>query len=437
MRSAWGGGVILMGQGIKLVLGMVSLITLARLLSPVEFGLVAMVNAVIGFAGGFRDLGLPSATIQRQEINHRQISTLFWMNAVLSLLITLFFFAAAPLLAWFYHDPRVMGITLALSLVFLIDGVARQHEALLSRQMRFPGLIAIEVLSTTVGLTSAILLARAHFSYWALVGQEIVIASVSTMAIWTWSGWWPGKPAWDKEVRPMVNFGLNLAGFKLLNYLTMNLDWILIGRFCQAGQLGFYEKSYNLLAIPYRQLTAPLTRVIIPALSRLQKNPERYRSFYIAGLAFSFALSLPLIAFLFVDAETAVLALLGSRWLPLVSILRVMAPALFFGRFNIITNWPFISLGHVDRQLRWAAYLIVPTLLGYFLGIRWGTVGVAATMSITTCGLRIPAIIYCFHDTHLKLRDVWLAAWRPFFSSISAGFFLWSLHSLFLFPPRG
>jgi O-antigen/teichoic acid export membrane protein len=107
-----------------------------------------------------------------------------------------------------------------------------------------------------------------------------------------------------------------------------------------------------------------------------------------------------------------------------------MAPGIFFGKFNIITNWAFISLGHVDRQLRWGFILAIPTILGYVIGIHWGPIGVAAAMSIITCGLRIPGIIYCFYNTHLKLRDVWQAAWLASLASISAGFALWGCHVL-------
>ena len=142
-RSFRGGVVTLGAQGAKFALGLLSTAILARLLRPQDFGLVAMVTSITAFIGLFKDLGLSNATVQRLHITHEQISFLFWINVVLSLATTLLVIALAPVIAWFYHEPRLFHVTLILSLSFVISGLTVQHQALLRRQMQFKSLAVI------------------------------------------------------------------------------------------------------------------------------------------------------------------------------------------------------------------------------------------------------------------------------------------------------
>ena len=122
-RSVRGGLFTLASQGAQFVIQSVSTVVLARLLTPADFGLVAMVTAITGLAVAFADLGLSEATIQRQEINYDQVSTLFWINVAIGLTLTLATAALAPVLVWFYREPRLKDVTLVLSLTFLIGGL--------------------------------------------------------------------------------------------------------------------------------------------------------------------------------------------------------------------------------------------------------------------------------------------------------------------------
>src|SRR5438445_2246586 len=144
-RSARGGVVTLAAQVCKFVLSTLSAIVLARLLTPQDYGLIGMVAIIVGFLGMFQYLGLSTATVKWSELNHEQVSTLFWMNVGLSAAIMLLTIAAAPLAAWFYKEPRLVGITIGYSIAVLVTGLAIQHEAILIRQMRFAITAAIEI----------------------------------------------------------------------------------------------------------------------------------------------------------------------------------------------------------------------------------------------------------------------------------------------------
>ena len=161
-------------QAAKFAMNLAAAAILARLLNPRDFGLVGMVLGVTAIVNVFKDMGLSRATVQRDQLTQQQVSNLFWINVAFGGLLTAICAGLAPLAAWFYRDARVTGIMLALSLIFVLAGSTVQHQALLSRQMRFRALAVIEVSSLAAGFTSGCVFAWAGIGYWALVAQQVV-----------------------------------------------------------------------------------------------------------------------------------------------------------------------------------------------------------------------------------------------------------------------
>src|SRR2546422_3681174 len=169
-------------------------VVLARLLTPEHFGLISMVTALTAFAEMFQDLGLGTATIQRREITHEQVSTLFWINAGVGALIMLLIAGASPLISWFYGDNRLLWVSIAISSSFFFSGLTIQHQALLRRHMHFNRLGIILVSSTALSFAIAIYLAWQGFEYWALVWKEVSRAVVDAIGVWLLCRWLPGLP---------------------------------------------------------------------------------------------------------------------------------------------------------------------------------------------------------------------------------------------------
>lgn len=201
-KSVRGGAANVFGQGVGMALQIGTTIVLARLLSPTDYGLQAMVVTLTSFFSLFKDAGLNIAAIQRQTLTHEQTSTLFWINAALGSLLTIVVAAMAPLLARFYKDPRLLGLTVACSTVFLFSGLAVQHRALLDRSMRFTSSVKIDILSCTVGSIVAISMAGLGFGYWSLICQTISISMVGAVAVWIATPWLPGRPRWTPKFVP-------------------------------------------------------------------------------------------------------------------------------------------------------------------------------------------------------------------------------------------
>jgi O-antigen/teichoic acid export membrane protein len=194
-RRTLRGGLARFGAvGANFVLRMGSLMVLARLLSPKDFGLVGMVGAFTGVLTLFRDFGLSSAAVQRTNISEEQFSTLFWINVSFGALLGLVAVAMAPAIAAFYGEPRLFGITAVLALGFIFNAAGIQHSALLQRQMRFTTLAVISVLSLTVGIAIAVGGAKAGYGYWALVWMSVSSSLAGTLVFWLTTCWVPGMP---------------------------------------------------------------------------------------------------------------------------------------------------------------------------------------------------------------------------------------------------
>jgi PST family polysaccharide transporter len=434
-RSVRGGAVMLAAQVAKFVIQLASTAILARLLMPADFGIVAMVTAFTGLLWLLGDMGLAGATIQRPEITHKQISTLFWINIGFSLLISVVVASLAPVLAWFYHEPRLTMVTLVLATPFVFSGLTSQHYALLTRQMRFRAMALVQTLPQVVSAAVAIGLAMAGWHYWALVVNGIVGGAAMALVAWIASGWRPGLPSRKTGVRSMLGLGGHLTGYNLLNYLTRTADNVLIGRFLGAGPLGVYSKAYALLIFPIQQINVPIGGVVLPALSRLQRQPEQYRRYFlraIEGVAF---IGVPIIVFAFVDARFLVLTVLGPKWSGAIAIFRLLAPAALVGTICGAPEWIFISLGKAHRMLLWAVISSPIILAGFVVGLRWGGAGVAASFSMTFSLCFALFIFDACRQSPVRLRDFAWVIYPPLVVSAVAALIVGVAGRASHFPP--
>ena len=430
-RSVKGGALTIFAQAAKFTLQMGSTIFLARFLTPNDYGLVGMTTVLMNFVQLFKDLGLSRATIQRSQINHQQVSTLFWINIVVGLVVCTAVSLAAPLVAEFYDESRLIPITIALASVFLFSACTVQHQALLKRQMRFRRLVSVEVISLGLALVTSVLIAWRGGGYWALVAMPIIKAIVNMLGVWIACDWRPGLPRWSSEVAAMLAFGGNLTGFNVVNYVSRNLDNILIGRIWGAAQLGLYAQAYRLVLLPILQINVPIDSVVLPALSRLQKEPVKYtRYYYQAILAITF-LGMPLVTFLFVTTDKLIPLILGEQWLGIVPIFRWLMPAAFMGTFNIAGGWVYQSLGRTDRQLKIGLVTSLIDVAIFFVSVRWGAIAVAAAYGLSRPLVWLPYFAYCYHKTPLSLGKLFQTLTYPTTTSLGAGLIVMGCNQLF------
>ena len=431
-RSFRGGVVTLGAQAAKLALGLLSTAILARLLRPQDFGLVAMVTSITAFIGLFKDLGLSNATVQRLHITHEQISFLFWINVALSLAATLFVIALAPVIAWFYHEPRLFHVTLLLSLSFVISGLTVQHQALLRRQMQFKSLAVRDVIAMVCSIASGITLAYLGFGYWSLVAMPVAASVASCILLWSICHWRPGPLQRRVGARGLLAFGGNLTVFNLINYFSRNFDNILVGRVLGAAPLGIYSKAYGLLMLPMTQINFPMAAVLLPGLSHLQKEPVQYARLFINAVRAVSLLGIPIVVFCFLFAHDVVHVLLGRRWLAVAPVFQLLAPAALVGTMSLLPAWLCQSLGRPQRQVHYALISGPIYVLGFFIGIKWGIAGVAASYSLTFSCLFSWYVWYASKDSPVRFSEICIVFVSALLPALIAGVIAWLAHSLLI-----
>jgi O-antigen/teichoic acid export membrane protein len=407
------GAVTMLAQGAKFILNLVSTMVLARLLTPRDFGLVAMVTTVTSFLRVFKDAGLSIATVQREKITHAQVSNLFWINVAISGLCTIAVAALAPLVARFYHNPRITNIALFLSITFLISGSTVQHQALLKRQMRFKALALIEVGSMAAGVIVGILMAAFGYRYWSLVVSAVAMEIAGLFLTFSVCHWRPQLPTRRSGIRPMVTFGFHRTAGDFVMSLARGCDNLLIGRFYGSAAVGLYSRASALLIRPLDLFLSPINAVFIPTLSRLQSQPEQYRSAFLRLYE-----AIALVAFLFTAlflalARPLTLVILGPKW---------EQAAVIFGGFTIAalciplanaSAWLFVSQGRGRDMFVTQSINAFAIILSFIVGLPFGPVGVAMAFSTSNLVVRIPVYYYAVgRRGPVRTADLWMVFCR-------------------------
>jgi O-antigen/teichoic acid export membrane protein len=377
-KTIRGGVDLATAQALMVLIALASIPVLTRLLAPADFGLVAMVAVFTGLAAMFVDAGLAMATIQAESLTHQQASNLFWVATALGLLIALAVCALAPAIALFYGEPRLVGIAIGLSAATLLSGLTIQHQALLRRALQLRRLAIVQVTATLLGNLVAIALAWTFRSYWALVALPVTVAALRMAGAWLACPWRPGAPRRGANVRPMIGFGAHLTGFSFINYFARSGDNMLIGWSWGDTALGFYERAYKLMMAPLQQISAPLTGIVVPALSRLHHEPALYRTAYFGAVSVLQVVSVPLMAFVAVMAPSVVRVIFGPGFEEAASILRWLAIAGLFQPLTHSFGWLYISQGRGRELMRWGMLSCSLIIASFLLGLPWGPRGVAA-----------------------------------------------------------
>jgi len=379
--AARGAGITLMSQVIRFALQLGSLTVLARLLSPQDFGVVAMVTAITNVMEIVRDAGLSSAAIQAKELNDAERTNLFWANTGIGAGCALVVTLSAPLVVRIYGTPVVGPIVLALAPLFIISGVNTQFRAELSRSLRFKALAVTDIAAQAGSIAAAISLAAAGAGHWAIVGQQIALVVLTCTSNVILCKWRPGRPRRSVSIRRFFRFGGSVLGTHLIGYATNNLDNVAIGIYSGSGPLGLYSRAYQLLMVPLAQVSVPMTRVVLPVLSRVQDEDDTYARYlskaqlvgcYMAsGFAVAAGVSVPLVALLF-----------GPKWSGVAPIFAALAIGGIFRGIEPISYWMFLSRGRADAQLK-LNLVAMPIMVGIMIaGLPWGPVGVAIGHSI-------------------------------------------------------
>jgi len=395
-------------------------IIFARLLSPSDFGLFGMAVVVTGFISLFRDLGTSAAVIQHKHPSRVFLSSIFWVNLAFGLLAMLILFMIAPLAGDLYREPRVGPILKVLSLTFFVSGFSIVQQAILERDLEFLKLMKVEMVATASGSIVGIGAALMNAGVWSFVYQSLAMMVVSTALLWASSTWKPQIVFHWFEVKSISRYSLNLTGFNIFNYLARNADYLLIGRYLGAQNLGYYALAYRIMIFPLETISSVLGRVMFPVYSKLQTDDVKFRFAYLKVASSIALISFPMVLGLWAVARPFVLTVFGAPWSPVILLLLILAPVGLAQSLGTTVGAIYQAKGRTDWMFYWGVGSGTLVVIAFVVGLPWGIVGVATAYSIVSLIiLAYPGFAIPFKLINLPMRDLGQAVWRPFTASFA------------------
>jgi O-antigen/teichoic acid export membrane protein len=424
-QAARSGAVVAAGRVLQGVVSLASVAILARLLTPSDFGVFAMVLPVALIVGMTLNRGLHVAVMHEERLRPGQVSGLFWIAQRFNVVLLGSMAAAAPLLAMAYRDSRVTVVALLWTAALTFQALGAFPEALLKRELKFGVLAAIELGAMLLGVGAAICAAAAGWTNVALVMQVLVWNAGRCIGANIGARWMPSRPARHLDVDPVIErlvaYGSDFGLARAVYWIGRQFDRMVVGYVGGAASLGFYDGARRWSWYPFQELFLSLTDVVVASLSRARHDAERFREYCRRGFTAFLALPLPAIAFVGLEAELVVRVLLGEQWLDAVPLVRIMSVAAMFDSVGRLTNWLYVAEGHTRRQLYWSVVSSGLTVAAVIGAAPHGAIGVTMAFAAVTAALALPGIAYCLGVSVLSTRDFLRAVWRPVVASIVAG----------------
>ncbi|WP_246668241.1 lipopolysaccharide biosynthesis protein [Bradyrhizobium elkanii] len=431
-RSLHSGVAFIAARGLNIFVQLASTIVLARLLGPHDFGLVAMMLALIGFAPLFVDLGMSEASAQRNSISRAEVSTLFWLNVLIGVVLAVVLAASGRWIARAFGEPSLAGMALALSVTFLMMALSTQHYALMRRAMQFRRIAMIDISANIIGSAASVGLALSGWGYWALIAKPIITSALTVVGAWTACRWIPGGPRLTPMVKELLRFGLGVTGFTMTDYFARSADRIAMGYFLGAGPLGYFQNAFtiynNLLSI----LSEPLHNIAVSGLSKLQHSAAELKRSWEGALSLLCYFSGPAFAALAVSAHDIVIVLLGEKWSPAGPLLCILAIRGIADCIERTLGWVHVAVGRPDRWMRWGIFSAICQLVALAAGLPFGAVGVTIAYTVTMFVLFVPALVYAGKPVGITIGDVLRATAPQTIAALVAVAVAFSIQEAFL-----
>lgn len=370
---------------------------LAHLLSPDDFGIVGMVTVFTGFAVILSELGLSSAIVQRKNLEDEHVTSAFWMNICFGFLLMCIFLVTSPLIASFYNMQKLKSIINWLSISFIFSSISITQRALLQKKMAFSKISIAEIISTSIGGITGILMAVNHMGPWSLVAQRIMNSISQSIVLLLISGWYPKSNFSKHHLKEILPFSLRMTGSNTLSYFSRNIDYLLIGKFLGAYELGIYTVAHRLMLYPLQNISWVIASVMFPALSQVQDDLSKMRNAYLKMNRAVALVSFPVVMGLYALTPEFLAIIAGNKWNNAIPLIRILC---FAGLFQSVTTLAAnvrLSLGHAGLHFKLVIFNSIGVAASVIIGLHWGLMGVASSYTIYT-------FLYFLISNHLSLK---------------------------------
>ena len=360
----------------------VVVLVLARMLSLHDWGLAAEVLVFSGFVVVFTDNAFGTALIQRRVLQKGDRSTVFWLSAGIGLALTLVGIGLSGPLAAYYDEPRVQPLFAAVSVGFLISALGTTQMALLARDMRWRRLELRQIAATLVGSVAGITIALKGYGPWAIVGQQLVEATMSTVLLWCLSPWRPSLRFSGASLSKLGSFAGYVFGENLLYQAGRNLGILVMGGVLKAPAVGAFALATNVILVPFTRFAAPLQQVFFPAFSRMNGDRERIADVWIRASRLIAMFAMPALVGLAIVAPEFVDVVFGHEKAAIVPLIQILAWVGIVQSIQTLDGEVLLALNRARTLFRFTAFWFVCTIAAFAIGLPWGVKGVAVCYAI-------------------------------------------------------
>ena len=362
----------------------VLLIYLSRILSPSDFGLIAMLAIFLAVAQSLIDSGFSQALIQKsKKATEGDFSTVFYVNLVVSLLLYCLLYMSAPAIASFYHQPELTDLSRVLFVVVIVNAIALVPRAKLVIAIDFKSQGLINSASMIVGAIVAVYMINDGFGYWSLVGMSLIKSVTSALLLITFSRW---KPKWVFSITSFKNlfsFGSNLLIAGIIATTVQNLYSVLIGRNFNAMQLGYFQQGFNYTNILSSTLSSVIQGVTYPVMTSIQEDKGRLVSVYVKVMGVVTLVTFPVFVGFAAISEEFVLIFLGEKWAPIIPILTILSFARLITPMSSLNLNILNARGRSDLFLKTDLSKLPMTIIALLIAVQYGIFAVAIAQLIT------------------------------------------------------
>ena len=306
--------------GFQLIIGII----LARLLTPSDFGLIAMITIFTSLSQALIDSGFSQALIQKKVCSSKDYSTVFYFNFFISTLLTAILFFCSPLIADFLNTPNLESIIKMLSIILIIDSLVIVQRTQLTKKINFKLQAKVSMIGNICSGLGAVLLAKNGYGVWSLVFKQIIYSTINTCLIWYWNKWWPKLIFSKKSLSNLFNFGSKLLYSRIISIVFENIHLLVIGKYFSVSQLGFFNQADRIKKLPSQNISSTIQRVTFPILVEIKDDLEILKLNYIKILRSVMFVTFILMLGLGAVSNSLIIALLGEKWAESIIYLQLL-----------------------------------------------------------------------------------------------------------------
>lgn len=366
-------------SGITFLVGLV----LARLLTPAEYGIMAMITIFIAISTSIVDSGFSNALIRKQDAGRVDYSTVFFFNLGVSAVLYAVLYVGAPGIAVFFKEPLLRDVMRVIGWVLIINALAIIPRTLFVKAVNFRTQTKVSLIASLSSGAVGIGMALGGMGVWSLVGQQLSRQLMNTVFLWVYGKWRPSLEFSVRSFKELFGFGSKLLLSGLLSTVFQEIYALVIGRFYTSAQLGQYTRAQQFNTIFSSNLTAVVQRVSYPVLSCIQDEPARLKEAYRRVIKVTMLVTFACMLGLAAVAKPLIVLLIGEKWLPAVGFLQIMC---FYGMLYPLHSLNLNMLqvkGRSDLFLRLEVVkkiiAVGPLMLGVFVSIKWMLAGSVVT----------------------------------------------------------